>query len=220
MAEPLVVDFKTKDGVKIEGDFYRSVAASNKSVLLLHILPGKRQDWNEFIPDLVEAGFNVLNIDERGHGASEAWPGEEGSWQEFGQADFDKMIYDVEAGADFLREKNSGAELAVIGASIGANLAMIYGAKAQPKVVVTLSPGVEYRGIKSEIASRNFRQSLLVVASRDDKYAFESSEKLFDISSAKKKDFVKYEDAGHGTRMFASEPELKERIIEFLKNEL
>lgn len=208
------VNFQTKDDIKIIGDFFD--AKSKKSVLLLHILPGNRADFNEFAEFLFANGYNVLSIDERGHGDSEAWPGEIGSWQEFTQADYDKMIYDVEAAADWLKAKVPETELAVVGGSIGANLALLYGAKAGPKVVVALSPGLNYKGIKTEIASRNFRQNLLLVASRDDNYSFESSGRLFDISAAAKKEFIKYESAGHGTRMFNSEPELKQRILDFL----
>jgi len=208
------VSFQTKDDVKIVGDFYDS--KSKKSVLLLHILPGNRGDFNEFAELLWQNNYNVLNIDERGHGDSEAWAQEMGSWQEFTQADFDKMVYDVEAAAQWLKAKSSETELAVIGGSIGANLAFIYGAKTQPKIVAALSPGIDYRGIKTEIASRNYRQNLLIAASRDDAYSFESSEKLFEISKASHKEFIRYEDAGHGTRMFDAEPELKQRILDFL----
>ena len=184
--------------------------------MLLHILPGDRHDFDEFAEFLWQKGCNVLNIDERGHGDSEAWPGETGSWQEFVQADYDKMIYDVEAASQWLKAKSSESELAVIGGSIGANLALLYGAKAQPKIVVALSPGLDYHGVKTEIASRNYRQNLLIVASRDNIYSFESSEKLLAISKASRKEFIRYEDAGHGTRMLDAEPELKQRILDFL----
>lgn len=208
------VNFQTKDDVKIVGDFYD--ARSKKSVILLHILPGNRRDFNELADILFKKGYNVLNIDERGHGDSESWPGEMGSWQEFRQEDYDKMIFDVEAAAGWLKNQVKDTELAVIGGSIGANLAMIFGAKHQPKIVIALSPGIDYRGVKTEIASRNYRQNLLIAASRDDEYAFESSEKIFEMSRAKIKEFVKYEEAGHGTRMFTAEPELKQQILDFL----
>ncbi len=206
--------FQTKDNVKIVGDFYE--AKSRKSILLLHILPGHRGDFGEFAEFLWQRDYNVLNIDERGHGDSEAWPGETGSWQEFTQADYDKIIYDVEAAAQWLKSRIPETELALIGGSIGANVAMVFSAKHQPKIVVALSPGVDYHGIKTEIASRNYRQNLLIVASRDDADSFESSEKLFEISKASHKEFIGYEDAGHGTRMFDAEPELKQRVLDFL----
>ncbi|MDP3004329.1 MAG: alpha/beta fold hydrolase [Candidatus Azambacteria bacterium] len=211
-----MVSFQTKDNVKIVGDFYDG--KNEKSILLLHILPGNRGDFNEFAEFLWQKGYSVLNIDERGHGDSEAWSGETGSWQEFTQADYDKTIYDIEAAAQWLKVRIPDAELAVIGGSIGANLALLYGAKAQPKIVIALSPGIDYHGIKTEIASRNYRQNILIVASRDDTYSFESSEKLFEISKASHKEFLRYEDAGHGTRMFNAEPELKQRIFDFLAN--
>ena len=210
-----IVNFQTKDGLKIVGDFFD--AKSRKSVILLHILPGTRRDFYEFAELLFVSGYNVLNIDERGHGESEAWAGEMGSWQEFTERDYDKMIYDIEAAADWLKSKIPDTETAVIGGSIGANLSLLYGAKASPKIVVVLSPGLDYHGVKTEIASRNYRQNLLIAASRDDAYSFQSSERLFDISAAAKKEFIKYENAGHGTRMFNSEPELKQRILDFLK---
>lgn len=210
------VNFQTKDNVKIVSDFFSAEGGDKKSILLLHILPGDRRDFNEFAELLWQNSYNVLNIDERGHGDSEAWTRETGSWQEFTQFDYDKMIYDVEAAVGFLKNKIPETELAIIGASIGANLALLYGAKAQPKVIILLSPGINYHGVKTEIASRNFRQNLLLAASRDDKYSFDSSEQLFEISAAKNKEFIKYEFAGHGTRMFYSEPELKQRILNFL----
>ena len=213
-----VVNFQTKDNVKIVGDFYD--AKVDKSVLLLHILPGDRNDFSEFAEFLWQKGYNVLNIDERGHGDSEAWLEEMGSWQEFTQADYDKMVYDVEAAAQWLKNKIPGTKLALIGGSVGANTALIFGAKEQPKIVVALSPGIDYRGIKTEIAARNYRQNLLLAASYDDAYAFESAEKLFEISKASHKEFIKYEDAGHGTRMFYTEPELKQRILDFLNRNI
>lgn len=208
-----IVSFQTKDNVKIVGDFFD--AKSKKSIILLHILPGLRSDFNELAEILFSNGYNVLNIDERGHGESEAWPGEMGSWQEFTQTDYDKMIYDVEAAADWLKSRFKDTDLAVMGGSIGANLALLYGAKSQPKIIIAMSAGLNYKGVKTEIASRNFRKNLLLVASRDDSYSFESCERLFEISAAKK-EFIKYENAGHGTRMFNSEPELKQRILDFL----
>jgi len=208
------VSFQTKDDVKIVGDFYD--ARSKKSIILLHILPGSREDLNEFANLLFNNGYNVLNIDERGHGDSEAWPGEAGSWQEFTQADYDRMIYDVEAAAQWLKNRIPETELALIGGSVGANLAMIFGAKYQPKIVIALSPGMDYCGIKTEIASRNYRLNLLMVASRDDTYSFESSEKLFEVSKASCKEFIRYEDAGHATRILVAEPELKQRVLDFL----
>ncbi len=214
------ISFQTKDGVKIAADFYPSQfkndGGSKKSVILLHILPGNRHDFDEFAELLWRQGYNILNIDERGHGESEAWAGEIGSWQEFTQIDYDKMIYDVEAAVEWLKSRILDTELAIIGGSIGANLSILYGAKNQPKVVIALSPGLNYKGIKIEIASRNFKKNLLIISSRDDSYSFESSERIFDISAAAKKEFIKYEDAGHGTRMFNSEPELKQKILDFL----
>ncbi|MDP2638702.1 MAG: alpha/beta fold hydrolase [Candidatus Azambacteria bacterium] len=213
-----IVNFQTKDGVKIVGDFYP--VKTDKSVLLMHILPGDRRDFSEFAEFLWGNGYNVLNIDERGHGESEAWPGEMGSWQEFVQTDYDKMIYDAEAAARYLGNKIPEIKLALIGGSIGANVSLIFGAKHQPKAVVALSPGLNYCGIKTEIAVRNYRQNFLLVASADDVYAFESSEKLFEISTASHKEFFRYKNAGHGTRMFGAEPKLKQQVLDFLNNSM
>ena len=58
-----IINFQTKDGVKIVGDFYD--AKNKKSILLLHILPGNRADFDEFANFLFANSYNVLNIDER-----------------------------------------------------------------------------------------------------------------------------------------------------------
>ena len=213
-----IVNFQTKDGIKIVGDFFD--ARSKKSIILLHILPGNRHDFDEFSELLLQNGYNVLNIDERGHGDSEAWSGEVGSWQEFIQSDYDKMIYDAEAATEWLKNKIPGTAIALIGGSIGANIAMIFGAKHQPKIVVALSPGLDYKGIKTEIAARNYRQNLLILPRRHTLNPFESSERLFEISNASHKEFVKYENAGHATRMLEAEPELKNKILDFLNSNI
>ncbi len=133
--------------------------ASTKAILFLHQMNGRKEDWLGLMEKL--PNFTVMAIDLRGHGESG------GNWRKFSEADFLGMIDDERAAEEFLRQRNRTV-YAVVGASIGANLALLSDA---PKVVA-LSPGLNYHGIVPHA-----RQALIIVG-RGDSYAYQSSLRL------------------------------------------
>ena len=62
-------------------------------IMLLHMLNSNRAAWDPLIPDLLAAGYALLNIDMRGHGDSG------------GTRDWDKTINDVAVGWVGLAER-------------------------------------------------------------------------------------------------------------------
>ncbi|TSC63142.1 MAG: alpha/beta hydrolase fold protein, partial [Parcubacteria group bacterium Athens0416_74] len=114
------ITLKTEDNLDIVGLYYPSPAS--KGVLLLHMMPATKESWNEFAPKLQSEGYQVLAIDLRGHGESSAGP--EG-FRNFSDLDHQKTIFDLDAGIEFLETKGvKQNNLVLIGASIGANLAL------------------------------------------------------------------------------------------------
>ncbi|NQU98950.1 alpha/beta fold hydrolase [Candidatus Woesearchaeota archaeon] len=198
---------KASDGVKISANFFP--AESEKGVILLHMLNHGKNDWNDFVPVLNENGYNVLAIDMRGHGLSEL------DWREFSDVEFSRAVLDVAAAKSHL-EENGVSEFGIIGASIGANIALKYAAQDKEiKSIILLSPSLNYRGVTTSDNILKYDRAVFTVTSSKDTQSADDAFVLHEVASGEKK-FLIYNDAGHGTDMF-KEPSLNEVIITWLK---
>jgi dienelactone hydrolase len=182
-----------------------------------------KEDWKDFAERLAKEGFAVLAIDLRGHGESTKRNGKTIRVKEFKRGkDFLDIKKDVKAAKEFLkRKKLDTKDLILIGASIGANIALNYAIEDKDvKKLVLLSPGRDYSGVKTLKAMKEYDGKLFICASKDDPYSFSSVKELYRIATCKKK-MVLYKNAGHGTRMFGKEKqkpgELGELLLEWLK---
>lgn len=205
------VQLRTQDGVNIAASFYAPPKSGAAGVVLVHMVGRNRGDWADLAGELQAAGYAVLAIDLRGHGES----GGSKAWT--------KMTADVEAAVDFLRRQGDtdATRIGIVGASIGANLALVVAAAdPQVKTVVLLSPGLDYRGVQTEEAMRAYGQRpALIVASQEDGYATDSSRTLDGLAQGKHQLKI-YKGAGHGTRMFGPEPGLADLIAQWLDETL
>jgi len=182
----------TVDGQILAYQIYNN--PGKPGVILLHMLKRTRADWDSVAKWLQGKGFAVITIDLRGHGQST------GNLDEFTPADFNAMTNDVLAAKTVLALNRADvSRLNIIGASIGANIALNYVA-GDPDVVsaVLLSPGLEYRGVKTMLTRAD--TPLLIVASEDDSYSAQSSQQLAQNNPNAQLEL--YQDAGHGTNMF------------------
>lgn len=215
------VTITTKDGVQIVGDYYPAGAENAPAVLLLHMMPSTRKSWVDFSEKLNEVGMSALAIDLRGHGDSlNKSDGTYLNYKNFSNAEHQWSMYDVEAAVDFLKQK--GAEkIFVIGASIGANLALQYAAEhSDIRAAVLLSPGLDYRGILTADLPPQLRagQAAYYAASSEDSYSADSVRTLYQKTpEAVKKEEKIFDNAGHGTDMFTHEPDFEGQIISWLK---
>ena len=197
------------DGLDLAGTFYAPIDESPpwSGVILLHMLWGNRTSWDEYARELADAGYAVLSIDLRGHGETG------------GAVDWESAVSDLQQVWSYLIERpNIDLDrTAFVGASIGANLALIAGAN-EPAVrtVVLLSPGLSYAGVKTEAAMQSYgERPVLIAASKEDTYAASSSIAL-EANALGESQLIMYEDAGHGIFMIKAEPELSQLIIEWL----
>ena len=111
-----------------------------------------------------------------------------------------------------------GAHTAVIGGSIGSNMALLTGVD-QPLIntVALLSPGLDYRGVLTEPEIEAFgNRPVLIVASSEDRYSAQSSQTLADLALHSQSELILYDGAGHGTNMFGGEPSLAQTLIDWL----
>ena len=207
--------------VMLSTEDYRTIAAtfydieSDRSAILLHAMGKDRSSWDNFIPILINAGYNVMTLDLRGHGESE------GDHHEFGMQEFSAMYMDVEAAKNHLVLSGRTGDVLLIGASIGANTALRYAVEDEDvSKLILLSPGLEYRGSKTEDVIHRYHGNLLFVVSDDDLYARQSSTRLFALSKVTddKKEYIGYKGKAHGTDMF-SENNLADDIVSWLKKQ-
>lgn len=210
-AQPAAVTIAAPDSVELAATYYAPLVVEPVAgrqapgVLLLHMLGGSRADWDGFARELQAAGFGVLALDLRGHGDS---PGPE---------DWEKSIGDTASAWQALRARPEvdPDRTALVGASIGANLALIVGANnAGVAAVAALSPGTDYHGLKPQGLLPNFgNRPVYLIASQDDADAYASAQAMLPDLPAGEAFY--YRNAGHGTAMFGN-PDLGTRLTSWL----
>lgn len=214
----------TSDNIKIAADFY-NIQNPISWCILIHMMPATKESWQEFARELQRKNYASLAIDLRGHGESD---GGASGYLNFSDQEHQKGILDVEAAVDYLIKERKVApdKIILIGASIGANLALRYvvNPSADGKTAVLFSPGLNYKGIKTEPLVKNLKagQKVFFISAKDDKRSggnnAKMNQKLYDLTPAGVEKQIKiYEAGGHGTDILKSRPELKDKIIEFLK---
>ena len=168
------VVFTSEDGVLLVGSYYKPRIGTNDStpsVILLHMLGVDRSTWDKFAQELSKNGYAVLSVDLRGHGESTKQGNHTISYQSFMPKNFKNMTLDVKAAKKYLiGEKNANPnQISIIGASIGANLALNYAASDQSiNSVILLSPGLNNRGISTLATIMKYKGPIYIVTAEDD----------------------------------------------------
>jgi len=197
----------TEDGVHIQGTYYRPAAVNAPGVVLLHMLGRNRHDWDAFARDLQNAGYGVIAIDLRGHGDSG------------GKRQWANMTHDAAIAASFIRSRPEidPGRIIMMGASIGANIA-INAAAADVAIlgVALLSPGLDYRGVKTEAAVRAYgARPLFIAASSEDSYAAQSARKLDGMAQGPHQLLI-LKNQGHGTQMLGKDNGLEAALFQWI----
>ena len=211
------VSLKTSDGIDIVGN-YRADGSSKKAAILLHMMPATKESWNVFEVELDHAGYASIAIDERGHGESTM----NGTldYKQFSEDEQQSKIHDVESAFEFLKAKGfAEKDIILVGASIGANLTIQFLADhASVPIGIALSPGLNYRGVKTDGFIQQFHdgQKIYLVASDDDdRDSAESCRKLHELNLSQTI-LIEKQGIGHGTNMFAADPGLMQELIDLL----
>jgi len=203
------VKIKASDGLQIVGAYYPSTLSGKQSpaALLLHQNGGSKEEWESFIPVLLDEGYSVLAVDQRGFGTTG------------GKVDWKLAEKDITAMLAWLR--NIAAintdEVAIIGASIGSNLSLracVTDAKCH--VAVALSPGLNYFNVTTEDAVRKLGdKAALLVAAQNDTESSSAVKKLAGVLPGNGAARL-YKGEEHGVELFANE-DLAPMIIQWLK---
>lgn len=198
---PIAVSFLSEDGLRIAADYLRP--RGGKPVLvMLHGVGAGRREWDFLVSEAGKLGFGALQFDARGHGESGGPPfttfRTPGQWEDIGK--------DIEGALAFLRGRGFSPErVGLVGASIGANLALKAGGRERRiPFVVLLSPGMDYQGVRLKPDLLRFDRPLLAAAAPDDAYALRTCQELAPALKRPGGRFLQAA-AGHGAQMLSGE---------------
>lgn len=216
------VTFPSTDGLRIHATL-SDCGAGRPLVVLAHQMCKDRREWSEdahpWTARLHEKRVSTLAIDLRGHGASLDWP--DGSHHDLCKEIEDDavaglyaaMVGDVTAAVGFARGEGKAGAIGIVGASIGANSAIVaYAADPAVKIAVALSPGVDYRDIEpgDAIVALGARP-IVVEAAQDDARSVEAVA-TFAGQNPKAQQKI-WPTGGHGNQMIDAHPEELDRLV-------
>lgn len=221
------LQYETSDGFRIVGTYLEPPDGTEieGAVLLVPMLGHDRTTYWDFQDSLALAGFSSLSIDMRGHGDSTM--GRTVDYTTFSEEEWMAAANDIRGGLDELRRRADSPEinLAVIGASIGANLSVIAVAYEindeadDIACMVLLSPGEDYHGVRPITRADDLGQlPVLIVSAQEDNGSFPGSQSLSEeIAEA---EMIAIEGSSHGTDIFETHGELEQDLIGWLKAQM
>jgi pimeloyl-ACP methyl ester carboxylesterase len=206
------VTFAALDGVALSAMLYETSARPAPAVVLVHMLGRSKDEWSLTAERLQDIGITALAIDLRGHGQSAG-----------NGADLSAMVGDVRAAVAWLNVRPGGrpASLAVVGASLGANLAALASADTPlVRAVALVSPSLDYRGVRVDAAlmRKLADRSVWLAASTEDPYALRSVRELVGDSTTFEQRLSTVR--GHGTPLLAADHDLARGLVDWLRARL
>jgi pimeloyl-ACP methyl ester carboxylesterase len=212
-----------EDGIQLVGLYHPARRPGAYTWVLLHGLGSTKEEWDAFARQAADQGDGIYLYDARGHGeSSHLKAGGSLSYKDWRTAGpgspWSLMPSDLAFVVQKLEKKFgfSDHEIAVGGASLGANVALVY-ASSHPSVpaLILLSPGLEYAGLQTPSAFYAYRgRPVFIAASPNDSYAYSSMRRLSDLSPGPACRVVEGKN-GHGVNML--DAEFTKTLLDWMK---
>jgi len=166
--------------------------SSAPTIIIVHDWALPCDQWTDIAERLQGLGFGVLLFNLRGHGGSST------AYYFMNNAQIAQMHFDVEAAVSFARSRG-GARVFILGAGLGANLAINQAiTDGTIAKVVAVSPGLNYRGNRIDQAPEELEPDrLMLIASLEDVYSVYTVRQL-QRRYAEPPRVHLYNNAGHG----------------------
>lgn len=206
------VGLTARDGTQLTGQIFDASSRPSPGIVLVHMLGKSKDEWTWMAERLQDAGATVLTVDLRGHGGSGGSAGT-----------LSAMINDVAAAIDWLaaRPNIRPGSLAVVGSSLGANLAALAAAdRATVRAVALVSPSLDYRGVRLDAAAmkRLGARPVWMAASTEDPYALRTIRELILSGTAREQALSPVR--GHGTSLLTADADLSRGLMDWLRRTL
>ena len=212
------VSLQSEDDYSIAGWYYDSKFDASPAVILLHMRGSDKSANSQLAATLQAEGYAVLAIDLRGHGESRFPDGSNPGHEKLTSADYLAMLRDIRAAHDYLNSRDDvdGERIAIVGASIGANLAIMYAASdRRVRTVVALSPGQDYFGLQPGVYLEDFgKRPLYLVCAEGDEYSWQSCVALEKLATlADPVSLRVFPGKAHGSDLLESQDGLDDTIV-------
>lgn len=184
--DPLVLT--TDDEVAVYGDHYHAKGTSSATILVFHQAESNRAEYALIIPRLVNAGFDVIAIDQRSGGDRFGQENHTVNRLE-GSTDFLNALPDLEAALSYARFVQPTNPVILWGSSYSASLVFLLAAQHSDAVaaILAFSPG-EYFPDKSLVAAAASKVTVpIFVTSSPDAAEVEQARAILAASPAKVK---------------------------------
>jgi esterase/lipase len=223
------ITFTTSDKKEISGTFYFQDTKKDESqplVILVHQFNQTRDEWQKsFIDSLLNSGYKVLAYDIRGHGKSSK---QNGKLEDI-LSDPEQAPLDIKAVTDWAKVQKGidSSRIAVIGTSIGGNLALFAGLNLGVKVPVAVSNGKTtfeaFTGYNEMMMGRPYfpkiKNVLMICGSKDGDH--EAGQKwIYDNFCENPKEMKVYDSDKHGKFLIEENNDVNEFILSWLKKYL
>jgi pimeloyl-ACP methyl ester carboxylesterase len=206
------VSLRAADGVVLAASVYDAPASPAPAVVLVHMLTRTKEDWRPLAERLQAAGITALALDLRGHGQSEG-----------SAAPAAAMALDVRAAVAWLAARSdvTAGAVAIVGASLGASLALIAAADTPAvRSVALLSPAADYRGVRLDAAAKKYgSRPLLLIASTEDPYALRTVRAVTGEHQPTHEQRISTQ-AAHGSHLVDRDPEVAAALVDWLRRTL
>lgn len=195
-----------------------SADAALPAVILIHQGGSDRTEWRSLFGRLLIENYVVLAYDVRGHGESDAV-------ESIGQLfnDPDLAPNDLRAALDYLRVlKGVDADrIAVVGASIGANLAGVASSEMGIKTAVAISGKTSAVRNLAGTDSLSLK-SVFYISSAGDQGGQRAdwAHEMYEMTAEPRALEIVEGSSAHGVSIFDDDPELENKILTWLENQL
>ena len=212
------ITFKTADNFTITASLGipQTLAESIPAIIFIHQGGSDRSEWDTVAKQAFRKGWATLAYDIRGHGESS------GSWTNAWYDDPDNAPKDLEAALAHLKSlpKVDSDRLAVVGASVGGNLACVASARYGVKTAIAISHKTSAVSNLAGGGSLAYR-SVYHLSSSGDQGGQRATwaQELFEQTAEPKKLEIT-EGSGHGVSIFKTDPTVPDRLISWLQDTL
>ena len=196
----------TVDDWEISGTYYRY--DGNRTIpiiLMLHEEGSSREDWRSLSEFLWDAGFGVVNIDFRGHGASTTRAGEQVTHEQFTDEDWRGLVTDARAVLEYI-QTDAAVDIirfGIFGSKIGGNVAikvLQLEDDLRAAFVVNAQPSYQGIDISEDIVLRE-EQNILVLAGTEPKADADFARLIYDTAITTRKRLEIYETSLKGMEL-------------------
>jgi esterase/lipase len=222
------ISLQASDGFKLSADYYYTEGRKEESqplVVLIHQFRQNKEQWSsDFIDSLITAGYKVLAYDIRGHGNS----AEVNYDLTDLLSDPEKAPRDVYGVFKWLKEQKGidSSRIAVIGTSIGGNLACYAKYNLGAKTVIAISNGAagfeKLNGIDPRMMGKvlvRVTNILIITGSKDGEHE-KDAKYLMDNYIGDPKELILIDSDKHGIYLMREHPEIDTSIFDWLKKYL